>query len=110
LIPKPDGKGRVAAIEILKSTMRTREYIEKGEQDGKSLIRRDGAGDQDGNANIRRRYRADGSNRSLNAGGRDAYATNANNLLLRLGDLAATRPRRQNHPPEDESMLDMIER
>ncbi len=31
LIPKADGKGRVAAVEILKSNPRTREYIEKGE-------------------------------------------------------------------------------
>src|ERR1700720_2894088 len=29
LIPKKDGSGRVAVIEILKSTMRTREYVEK---------------------------------------------------------------------------------
>ena len=38
LIPKKDGSGRVAAIEILKSTMRTREYVEKGETEGKSLL------------------------------------------------------------------------
>jgi twitching motility protein PilT len=37
LIPKVGG-GRVAAIEILKATMRTREYIEKGEEEGKSLL------------------------------------------------------------------------
>ena len=30
--------GRVAAIEILKSTMRTREYVEKGEGEGKTLL------------------------------------------------------------------------
>ena len=38
LIPRGDGKGRLAAVEILKSTPRTREYIEKGESDGKSLL------------------------------------------------------------------------
>src|SRR5271163_1514807 len=38
LIPRKDGTGRVAAIEILKSTLRTREYVEKGEGDGKSLL------------------------------------------------------------------------
>ena len=48
LIPKADGKGRVAAIEILKSTMRTREYIEKGESEGKSLIDAMEQGDQEG--------------------------------------------------------------
>jgi twitching motility protein PilT len=31
LIPRKDGSGRVAIVEILKSTLRTREYIEKGE-------------------------------------------------------------------------------
>jgi twitching motility protein PilT len=38
LLPKKDGKGRIAAVEILKSTMRTREYVEKGETEGKSLL------------------------------------------------------------------------
>src|SRR5271167_3490189 len=34
LIPRLDGKGRIAAIEILKSTMRVRDYVEKGEAEG----------------------------------------------------------------------------
>lgn len=38
LLPRQDGKGRIAAIEILKSTMRTREYVEKGEGEGKTLL------------------------------------------------------------------------
>lgn len=38
LLPRKDGKGRIAAIEILKSTMRTRDYVEKGEAEGKSLL------------------------------------------------------------------------
>jgi twitching motility protein PilT len=38
LLPRKDGKGRIAAIEILKSTMRTREYVEKGEGEGKTLL------------------------------------------------------------------------
>jgi twitching motility protein PilT len=48
LIPRADGTGRVAAIEILKSTMRTREYVEKGESEGKSLIDAMEQGDQEG--------------------------------------------------------------
>src|SRR3989440_11235753 len=48
LIPRADGKGRVAAIEILKSTMRTREYVEKGDSEGKSLVDAMQQGDQDG--------------------------------------------------------------
>jgi twitching motility protein PilT len=36
LIPKIGG-GRIAVLEILKSTMRTRDYVLKGESDGRSL-------------------------------------------------------------------------
>jgi twitching motility protein PilT len=38
LVPRADRQGRVAAVEILRSTQRTREYIEKGEQAGKTLV------------------------------------------------------------------------
>jgi twitching motility protein PilT len=38
LLPRKDKTARVAAIEILRSTMRTRECIEKGELDGKNLL------------------------------------------------------------------------
>src|SRR5215475_2702143 len=37
LLPKKTG-GRIAAVEILKSTMRTREYVEKGEGEGRTLL------------------------------------------------------------------------
>ncbi len=111
LIPRPDGKGRVAAIEILKSTMRTREYIEKGESEGKSLIDAMEQGDQDGmqtfDGVIEKMVR-DGI---LTQEGAMPYATNSNNLLLRLGDLGgspvSTAP---TATKEENSMLDMIER
>src|SRR5205823_12585840 len=38
LITRADFRGRIAAVEILKSTPRTREYIENGETEGKSLL------------------------------------------------------------------------
>jgi len=38
LLPRASGPGRIAVIEILKSTMRTREYVEKGESEGKTLL------------------------------------------------------------------------
>ncbi len=38
LIPRPDGMGRIAAVEILKSTPRTREYLQNGEGEGKTLL------------------------------------------------------------------------
>lgn len=48
LLPRKDKAGRVAAIEILKSTMRTREYIEKGEIGGKTILDAMRDGDLDG--------------------------------------------------------------
>ena len=111
LLPKPDGKGRVAAVEILKSTMRTREYIEKGESEGKSLIDAMEQGDQEGMQTF------DGVLEKMIREGvvtQDAampYATNANNLLLRLNDMggSASAPVKET-PPEEGSMLDLIER
>ncbi|MCP4568752.1 MAG: Flp pilus assembly complex ATPase component, partial [FCB group bacterium] len=47
LIPKVAG-GRTAAIEIMKGTFRTREYILKGEGEGRSLVDAIKDGDQDG--------------------------------------------------------------
>src|SRR3954452_2699976 len=38
LIPRIDGKGRVAAVEILRSNPRTREYLAGGESEGKTLL------------------------------------------------------------------------
>ena len=38
LMPKADRTGRIAAFEILKANARTRECIEKGERDNKSLL------------------------------------------------------------------------
>ena len=37
LVPKKRG-GRIAVLEILKATMRTREYVERGEGDNRSLV------------------------------------------------------------------------
>jgi len=113
LIPRADGSGRVAAIEILKSTMRTREYIEKGESDGKSLIDAMEQGDQDGmqtfDTVIERMVREG----VLNIEGAMPFASNANNLLLKLADLGGQpgRPAESTTPKaKEESMLDMLER
>jgi twitching motility protein PilT len=48
LLPKKDGNGRIAAIEILKATMRTRDYVEKGEGEGKTLLDAMRDGDTEG--------------------------------------------------------------
>jgi twitching motility protein PilT len=89
LIPRKDGSGRVAAIEILKSTLRTREYVEKGEGDGKTLLDAMRVGSQDGMQHF------DGEiERLIREGVIDldtglAYATNPGNLQLELADLVA---------------------
>jgi twitching motility protein PilT len=88
LIPKKDGTGRVAAIEILKSTMRTRDYVEKGETEGKSLLdaMRDGSteGMQCFDGELDRMVRAG----ILDLESALSYATNAGNLRLELTDMA----------------------
>jgi twitching motility protein PilT len=38
LLPRKNQEGRTAICEILKSTLRTRSYIEQGEKEGKSLL------------------------------------------------------------------------
>lgn len=87
LIPKKDGSGRVAVIEILKSTMRTREYVEKGEGEGKTLLdaMRDGSteGMQHFDGELERLIRAGVLDLEVGLG----YASNAGNLRLELADL-----------------------
>ena len=87
LIPKRDASARVAAFEILKSTMRTRDYVQKGESDGKSLLdaMRDGSseGMQTFDDEIEKLIRT--NELDLETG--LAYATNEGNLRLMLADL-----------------------
>ncbi len=89
LIPRADGRGRVAVAEVLRSSPRTREYIETGEADGKSLLdaMRDGKldGMQDFDSVIKELIETkvvsleDGLN----------FANNQNNLLLSLKGLTS---------------------
>jgi twitching motility protein PilT len=86
LIPRRDGRGRVAAIEILKSTARTRDYIEKGEREGKSLYDAMRDGNLDGmqvfDMELERMIR----NGIISLADGMAYATNRQNLMLSLSD------------------------
>src|SRR4026209_1789112 len=90
LIPRADGKGRIAAVEILRSNPRTREYIEKGETEGKTLLDaiRDGEidGMQDFDSVIRKLI----EDKVISLEDGLSYATNQNNLLLQLTGLAST--------------------
>ena len=86
LIPKKGG-GRMAIIEMLKSTMRTRDYIEMGEKEGKSLLdaMRDGAldGMQYFDGELERLVREG----AVSASTAYLYATNPGNLRVALADV-----------------------
>ncbi len=87
LILRKDGSGRIAVIEILKSTLRTREYIEKGESEGKTLVdaMRDGSteGMQHFDAEIEKLIRAGEIDLEIGL----SHATNPGNLRLQIADL-----------------------
>lgn len=112
LLPRADGAGRVAAMEILKATSRTKEYIERGESEGKSLLDAMEQGDMEGmqtfDGEIEKLVRAGIVSKADGL----AYSSNQGNLLLRLGELSesgAAKPLPKPEP-QPESILDMIER
>ena len=86
LLPKKGG-GRLAIIEMLKATMRTREYVESGEKEGKTLLdaMRDGSldGMQYFDGELEKLVRA--GTISMNTA--LLYATNAGNLKVALADV-----------------------
>src|SRR5215218_3826579 len=90
LIPRADGSGRIAAVEILRSNPRTREYIEEGESDGKTLLdaMRDGRldGMQDFDSVIKGMIEAE----TVTLEDGLSFATNPNNLQLALKGMSAT--------------------
>ena len=87
LIPRKDARGRVAAIEILKSTLRTQQYVLHGESEGKTLLdaMRDGTteGMQDFDGEIEKLIRK--GTIDFETGLR--FATNPGNLRLQIADL-----------------------
>ena len=87
LIPRKSG-GRLAVVEVLKSTMRTREYIERGEGEGKTLLdaMRDGAldGMQYFDGEIEKLVREGTVSYATGL----LYATNAGNLQVLLADVS----------------------
>jgi twitching motility protein PilT len=90
LIPRPEGNGRVAAVEILKSTPRTREYIEQGETEGKTLLEAMNDGELEGMQHfdqVIERMIRDGVVTQEDG---TAFATNPSNLQLRLSGLGSS--------------------
>jgi twitching motility protein PilT len=102
LLPKKDGKGRIAAIEILKATMRTREYVEKGEGEGKTLLDAMRDGDTEGMQHFDGVIEKFIRNGTIDFETGMAFSTNPGNMRLELADFidnpraakaAAPRPR-----------------
>ena len=110
LVPRADRQGRIAAIEILKSTARTREYMEYGDRDGKSLADAMEQGDMDGMQTfdtVLERYVREGVVKKEDA---LAYSTNSGNFLLRLSDLGVPAAAANPSPNGNgSSMLNMLE-
>ena len=123
LIPRADGKGRMAAVEILRSNPRTREYIEKGETEGKTLLDAIRDGEIDGMQDFDGVIRGMIERNEITMDDGLSFATNQNNLLLQLKGLASTEdyakaqnakpmPKQVIPPPPPEnpdSVLNMIE-
>ena len=87
LVPKKDGSGRIALLEILKGTLRTREYVEQGEGEGKTLLDAMKVGTEDGmqhfDSEIEKLIRA--GTISVETG--LSYATNVTNLKIEISDI-----------------------
>jgi len=117
LIPRADGRGRIAAVEILRSSPRTREYIEEGEAEGKSLIDAMRDGKLDGMQDFDTVIRDLIERQVITVEDGLGFATNQNNLLLELKGLASSEdfiraeldgiPRRP--LSQSDSLLSMIE-
>jgi twitching motility protein PilT len=87
LVPREDGSGRIAVLEILKATLRTREYVQQGEVDGKTLLDAMRVGGDDGmqhfDGELEKLIRAG----TISAETGLSYATNPNNLRIELADV-----------------------
>jgi twitching motility protein PilT len=89
LIPRADGRGRVAAVEILRSSPRTREYIETGEVEGKSLLDAMRDGKLDGMQDFDTVIKEFIESKIISLEDGLAFSTNQNNLLLSLKGMTA---------------------
>lgn len=122
LIPRADGTGRIAVVEILKATPRTREYIEQGETEGKTLLEAMNDGELEGMQHFDQTIERMIRNKVITQENGLAYATNPSNLLLRLSglgtsdDLISRREERNYMPTRPtesvarQRMMDVVER
>lgn len=90
LIPRADLRGRIAAVEILRSTPRTREYVENGEMEGKSLLDAMRDGKLDGMQDFDSEIKTLIEQKIISIEDGLGFATNQNNLLLSLKGLTSS--------------------
>ena len=86
LMTRKDGKGRIAAVEILRSNMRTRDYMEKGESEGRSLLDAINDGGLDGMQSFDTELERFVRENQISIETALAYSSNQNNLRLALSD------------------------
>ena len=84
LVPRADGAGRVPAVEILKSTPRTREYLQNGEGEGKTLLDAMRDGKLDGMQDFDTVIKGMIERKTVTLEDGLSYATNPHNLQLAL--------------------------
>ena len=101
LLPKVGG-GRVAALEVLKSTMRTRDYVMKGESEGRSLTDAMHDGSVDGMQTFDDEIEKLWNAQQISKETAMAYATNPTNLALRMTE-------EPEGAPQDQDMMSMLE-
>ena len=104
LLPKMGG-GRIAVLEILKSTMRTRDYVVKGESEGRSLTDAMHDGSVDGMQTFDDEIEKLWNERKITKETALAYSSNPTNLALRLTD----EPTSEAPAESGDSMLSMLE-
>ncbi len=103
LLPKVGG-GRIAALEVLKTSMRTRDYIVKGETEGRSITDAMHDGQVDGMQTFDDEIEKLWNQGVISKETALAYATNPTNLALKMTDEPDN-----TGASEDQSMLSMLE-
>ncbi len=115
LLPRADNQGRVAAVEVCKSTPRTREYIKAGESQGKSILDAMRDGRLDGMQDFDSVIKSMIEHNVITMEDGLAFATNPHNLLLTLKGLSSGDEFKQDDNTslapifENSSLLGMIE-
>lgn len=90
LVPQKDDEGRIAICEILRSSERTREYIQNGEAEGKTLLDAMNDGFLDGMQTFDMELERLWKEGVITMETALSFASNAPNLALRISGISAT--------------------